>query len=283
TARAMTDKAAMRMRLQEHGILQPAFSLLNGSVDPSWQLEAVGVPAVLKPVDSGGQRGVYRITDQQQLTEHLPETLSHSRSGQAIVERFIEGNELNGIVVARGGDPTLITLSDRLRPPGIGFGVGWIHRYPSNLGSRQVEAAGEIALDAVRALGLRDGIAFPQLLVTDAGEVFVVEVAARIPAGQMADLVRLGTGVDLVEIALAQALGKPVGDAMIEPRLHRPIAIRFLTASPGTLPLGKVVSVEGLDRVRAARPGGRPLHRNRRDHPRRTGRRGSARLRDRNR
>jgi biotin carboxylase len=252
TALVMTDKAAMRTRLQEHGIPQPAFSVLNGSVDPSWQLEAVGVPAVLKPVDSGGQRGLYRIANQQELSEHLPQTLSHSRSGRAIVERFIEGNELNGIVVVREGNPTLLTLSDRLRPPGIGFGVGWIHRYPSDLGSPQIEAAGEIALDAVGALGLREGIAFPQLLVTDAGEVHVVEVAARIPAGQMADLVRLGTGVDLVEIALAQALGKPVSDAMVEPRFHRPIAIRFLTASPGVLPLGRVVSVEGLDRVRAA-------------------------------
>src|SRR5579864_133367 len=68
----------------------------------------------------------------------------------------------------------------------------------------------------------------------------------------MADLVRLGTGVDLVEIALAQALGKPLSDTMVEPRFHRPIAIRFLTASPGILPVGKVLSVEGLDRVRAA-------------------------------
>lgn len=252
TALVMTDKVAMRRRLEEHGIPQPPFSVLNGSVDPSWQLEAVGVPAVLKPADSGGQRGLYRIANQQELSEHLPQALAHSRSGRTIVERFIEGNELNGIVVVRGGNPTLLTLSDRLRPPGIGFGVGWIHRYPSELDSQQVEAAGEIALDAVRALGLRDGIAFPQLLATDAGDVFVVEVAARIPAGQMADLVRLGTGVDLVEIALAQALGKPLSDTMVEPRFHRPIAIRFLTASPGILPVGKVLSVEGLDRVRAA-------------------------------
>ena len=104
----------------------------------------------------------------------------------------------------------------------------------------------------MRSLGLRDGIAFAQLLVTEEGEVFVVEVAARIPAGQMADLVRLGTGIDLVEIALRQALGAPVTDDMVRPRFQRPLAIRFLTASPGILPLGQVISADGLDRVRAA-------------------------------
>jgi biotin carboxylase len=252
TARVMTDKAAMRTRLHEHAIPQPAFAVVGDHVDPTWQLDAIGCPAVLKPADSGGQRGVYLIGDQRSLAEHLPQALSFSRSGRAILERYIEGRELNGIVVVREGDPVLITLSDRLRPPGAGFGVGWIHVYPSELEPAYLETAGEVALSAVRALGLRNGIAFPQLLVTDAGAVFVVEVAARIPAGQMADLVQLGTGIDLVEIALTQALGNPVANEMIEARLHRPIAISFLTACPGILPTGTVAAVDGLDLVRAA-------------------------------
>jgi len=252
TARVMTDKAAMRTRLEEHAIPQPAFAVLTDEVDPTWQLEAVGRPAVLKPIDSGGQRGVYRIDDHAALVEHLPLTLGFSRGRRAILERYIEGQELNGIVVARDGEPVLLTLSDRLRPPGAGFGVGWIHLYPSSLGATYLKNAEDVALAAVRALGLRDGIAFPQLLVTDRGEVFAVEVAARIPAGQMADLVRLATGVDLVEIALMQALGTPVPDAMVEPRFHRPIAVSFLTASPGILPTGTVLAVDGLEEMRAA-------------------------------
>lgn len=252
TARVMTDKAAMRSRLQECGIPQPRFSVLNGKVEPTWGLESVGVPAVLKPVDSGGQRGVYRISDHADLAKHLPDALAKSRSKRAILERYVEGHELNGIVVVRSGEPVLLTLSDRLRPPGIGFGVGWIHLYPSQLPEAHLDAAADIASRAVRALGLKDGIAFPQLLVTDAGETFVVEVAARIPAGQMADLVRLGTGIDLVEIALAQGRGAAVTDAMIQPHFQRPLAIRFLTASPGILPTGTVTAVEGLDHVREA-------------------------------
>jgi biotin carboxylase len=143
-------------------------------------------------------------------------------------------------------------LSDRLRPPGRGFGVGWVHLYPSQLDRAPLESAAATAVAAVRALGLRDGIAFPQLLVTDDGEPFVVEVAARIPAGQMADLVRLAIGVDLVEIALRQARGLPVPDELVEPRFDRPLAVRFFTARPGILPTGRVTAVAGLDRVRAA-------------------------------
>jgi hypothetical protein len=68
----------------------------------------------------------------------------------------------------------------------------------------------------------------------------------------MADLVRLGIGVDLIEVAFAQALGNEVTNRMVEPRFHRPLAISFLTASPGILPTGTVVAVEGIDDVRAA-------------------------------
>ena len=252
TAHVMTNKAAMRERLQERSVPQPVFTVVSDDIEPARALEAVGLPAVLKPADSGGQRGVYKICRRGELAEHLPETLTYSRSRRAILERFVEGRELNGIVVARDGDPVVLTLSDRLRPPGIGFGVGWIHLYPSQLDAALRQTAETIALSAVRALGLRNGIAFPQLLVSDTGEVLVVEVAARIPAGQMADLVRLGIGVDLVEIALVQALGGAVSDAMIEPRFDRPLAIRFLTASPGVLPTGRVLAIDGLERIRAA-------------------------------
>jgi biotin carboxylase len=252
TALVMTDKAAMRTRLQEHAIPQPAFAVLSDQVDPAWQLDGIGRPAVLKPTDSGGQRGIYRIEDHTSLIKHLPLSLACSRSGHAILEKYIEGRELNGIVIAREGEPTLLTLSDRLRPPGVGFGVGWIHLYPSDLEPSQLQTAEAVAVDAVRALGLREGIAFPQLLVGATGEVYVVEVAARIPAGQMADLVRLGTGIDLVDIALTQGLGKAVTDAMVTARFHRPLAISFLTASPGILPTGTVTSINGLDRVRAS-------------------------------
>jgi biotin carboxylase len=146
----------------------------------------------------------------------------------------------------------VLTLSDRLRPPGIGFGVGWIHVYPASIYGDQLELAERVAERSVEALGLRDGIAFPQLIADDDGGVAVVEVAARIPGGQMADLVRHAVGVDLVEIALRQALGEPVPDELALARRSQPLAIRFFTAEPGPLPTGTVVRVGSLEPVLAA-------------------------------
>ncbi len=252
TARRMTHKLAMRQAFAAAGVPQPGFATVRSADDLPGALEAAGLPAVLKPVDSGGQRAVFRIDRAEELGQNLEEALIESPTHEAMVEAFVDGIELNGIVVARGGEPALLTLSDRLRPPGIGFGVGWMHVYPPSIPGRQLELAQRIAVESVRALGLENGIAFPQLIAAHAGPVAVVEVAARIPGGQMADLVRHAVGVDLVEIALSQALGEEVPDELALPRFTQPLAIRFFTADPGPLPTGRVLDIGSLDPVLAA-------------------------------
>jgi biotin carboxylase len=231
---------------------QPPFAAVRSPGDLDAALAAVPLPAVLKPEDSGGQRAVFRIETRDELERDLAEAVAESPTGVAILEEFVEGVEMNGIVVVRGGEPVLLTLSDRLRPPGIGFGVGWIHVFPPSIPDEQLGRARRIAVDAVRALGLRDGIAFPQLIAAPEGRVVVVEVAARIAGGQMADLVRHAVGVDVVEIAARQALGEEIPDELALPRFQQPLAIRFFTAAPGPLPTGRVTRIGDLDPVLAA-------------------------------
>jgi biotin carboxylase len=249
TAHLMTHKIAMRRTLAEAGVPQPRFAAVRNLTEGRAALETTGLPAVLKPVDSGGQRGVFRLDAPGDIEAHLHAALAESPTEEAIVEAFSEGVEMNGIVIAREGRAQLVTLSDRLRPPGIGFGVGWIHVYPASVYGDQLALAEQVAVQSVHALGLRDGIAFPQLIASPDGSVAVVEVAARIPGGQMADLVRHAVGVDLIEVALRQALGEPVPDELAEPRFQQPLAIRFLTAEPGTLPTGRVTRIGSLEPV----------------------------------
>jgi biotin carboxylase len=251
TAHLMTHKVAMRRRLAEAGVPQPRFAALRKLSERHRALDEVGVPAVLKPADSGGQRGVFRIDSIDDVETHLHEAISTSPTGEAILEEFVDGTEMNGIVIARDGEPTPLTLSDRLRPPGIGFGVGWIHVYPATAYGDQLEESERVAAYAVKVLGLENGIAFPQLIAASDGRVALVECAARIPGGQMADLVRHAVGVDLVEVQLRFALGEELPDELVRPRFEQPLAIRFLTAEPGPLPTGRVVRVGSLEKVLA--------------------------------
>jgi biotin carboxylase len=252
TAQRMTHKLEMRRVFAGAGVPQPPFAAVRALDAVPLALGVVPLPAVLKPADSGGQRAVFRVESADDVMRDLAEATAESPTGVAILEEFVDGIELNGIVVVRDGEPLLLTLSDRLRPPGIGFGVGWIHVFPPSIPDEQLVRARAIAVEAVRALGLRDGIAFPQLIAAPDGRVVVVEVAARIAGGQMADLVRHAVGVDVVEIAVRQALGEEITDELALPRFEQPLAIRFFTASPGPLPTGRVLRIGDLEPVLAA-------------------------------
>jgi len=251
TAHLMTHKVAMRRRLADAGVPQPRFAAVRSLSERKRAADEVGFPAVLKPADSGGQRGVFRVESVDDIERHLHEALFASPSGEAILEEFVEGMEMNGIVLTRNGESIPLTLSDRMRPPGVGFGVGWIHVYPATIFGEQLDQSERIAVHTAHALDLRTGVAFPQLIAAPDGRVIVVECAARIPGGQMADLVRWAVGVDLVEVQIRMALGDELPDELVQPKFKQPLAIRFLTAQPGPLPTGRVKRIGPLDKVLA--------------------------------
>ena len=224
TARLMTNKLAMRARLAEAGVPQPGFATVRTPEEARAEAARIGFPAVLKPADSAGQVGLARIESADDAEASLPEAVAASPSGEAVLEEYVEGTELNGIVVVQDGEVLSVTLCDRLRPPGRGFGVSWLHVYPPTPEGTQLAEAERVAADAVRALGLRTGIGFPQLIARPGGGVALVECAARI-GGMMGEHLRHALGIDLLEVALRLSLGERVPAELVEPRFRRPVAI----------------------------------------------------------
>src|SRR6266542_1976633 len=173
----LTHKVEMRRRLVRAAIPQPRFGSARSLDEARQAIERVGFPCVLKPADSGGQRGVFRLESADELEARFAEALAFSRGGETIVEEFVDGTEMNAMAVVRNGEVTQLTLSDRHRPPGSGFAVGWIHAYPAALNGNGTAEAERLVERTVQALGLRNGIAFPQLIAGTDGRILMIEVA----------------------------------------------------------------------------------------------------------
>ena len=103
----------MRRALAEAGVPQPRFAALRILSERHRAAAEVGFPAVLKPADSGGQRGIFLVRSVDEIEAHLHEALSASPTREAILEEFVEGTEMNGIVLARDGEAWTL---DPLRP-----------------------------------------------------------------------------------------------------------------------------------------------------------------------
>jgi biotin carboxylase len=251
TARAMTDKTTMRAAFAAAGVPQPAFGTARSAAEADTLAATIGYPLIVKPADAGGQRGIGLVHDRTMLAAAVDAAIAGSRIDTAIVERFHDLPEVNVLAIARAGRVDVISVSDRLRPPGAGFAVATTQRFPAQLAPDTLAAVEKAAIAAVEATGLRDGVAFPQILAGGPDDTYLVEIAARIPGGRMTDIALHGTGVDLLAIVLRTALGEPVPDALALPRRTQPTVVRFMTGPPGHLPVGAVRSVDGIDTARA--------------------------------
>lgn len=252
TAHRFTHKLAMRRTLAEEGLPQPTFAAVRNLAEGRAAIDTVGLPAVLKPADAEGQRGLFRIGEPGELESHLHAALAESTSREALLESLVEGTEMNAVVVSLRGATRLVSLSDRLRPEDAGFGVARGHVYPARIHSDQLGAAERTAERAASVLGLRDGIGVVQLVATPEGGISVLGAAARVPGGQLAELVREAVGIDLVELALRFALGEELLEEDVLPRQSEPVALRYLTAEPGQLPTGRVARIGALGPVVSA-------------------------------
>ncbi len=251
TAALAMDKLAMKRRLRDRGVPVPWFASLASAEDLASQAARQPFPLVIKPVDSRGARGVMRVTDDLDLAWAFDYARRCSPTGRVMAERFLSGPQVSTESLMVDGAAYTPGFSDR--------NYEWLDRYapffienggdlPSFLPAADQDALKEVAAAAARALGIRDGVAKGDLVLSE-GKPYVIEIAARLSGGYFCThSIPLNTGVALVRWALAQAVGDPVDPAELIPKRQRCVCQRYLFPEPG-----KVLAVRGVEAV-AARP-----------------------------
>jgi biotin carboxylase len=249
-------KHRQRERLAERRVPQPRFVVTNSARGE------LPVPAVVKPVDRQGQKGLGVVQERDELPAAVAAAVEESRSGVALVEELVPGPEVTVNAFSIGGRFTPLTVTDRLTGDGPAFGVAIAHAWPS---AHRVEEAVEAARLAADALGVTDGPTYTQVVLGPDGPR-VVELAARLGGGHDAEVCRVALGIDLNALALAAALGEPA--EIPDPKPAGGACVRFLVPVPGTLEavdgVDDALAVEGVVDARVYRgPGWRfgPLRR----------------------
>jgi carbamoyl-phosphate synthase large subunit len=77
----------MRRLLAEHGVAQPAFAAVRTLHEGRAALEAVGLPAVLRPANGDGRRAVFVLDSGDDLERSLHAALAASPTQEEILER----------------------------------------------------------------------------------------------------------------------------------------------------------------------------------------------------
>lgn len=205
TALAVTNKRVMKAKFTRHGIPTADFRLIGEGFSDS-DIEGLTFPAVLKPVDSQGQRGIFLVRSIDEVHRRISQTLSFSRETKALLETFYPSDEVTVNGWADGGNVTLISVVDRVTIKRTShIGICLAHNFPSvHLASRydEIEA---LTQRIVNAFGIQNGPVYFQYLIGSDG-ICVNEIAMRIGGAYEDITIPLISGIDIGGMVMDVAL-----------------------------------------------------------------------------
>ncbi|WP_326785830.1 ATP-grasp domain-containing protein [Streptomyces sp. NBC_00151] len=229
TARTVNDKALMREVLRDSGVASVAAArVTTGEQARRFPAEA-GYPFVLKPADGSGSRGVTLVPDEESLADAVAHTVG-SGSGTWIAEEYLRGPEFSVETFSADGEHHLLAVTEKFK--GANF-VEVGHLVPARIAAETVRALADEAVACLDAVGLLEGPAHTELILTDKGPR-VVETHARPGGDGIVELVRLAVGLDAQQLTFDWLAGRPLD---LDGARHeiRAAATWFLTPHPGTV------------------------------------------------
>ena len=230
TTALTTNKYLMRKKLSDSGLPCPKFFLAKQGTS----LEEINLkfPVIVKPTDRSGSRGVTKVSKISELRSAVKRALSESLNNKAIIEEFIEGQEISVETITWEGEHHFLAITDKVTtgPP---YFVETQQHQPSLISTQLRDKVMNTVYQALTCLGVTYGASHSELLITPDDNAFIVEIGARMGGDCIGShLVRLSTGYDFVKGVIEVSLGnfqlpeKPNQDYS---------GIYYLTGQPGTI------------------------------------------------
>jgi biotin carboxylase len=228
-----TNKAEMRKCLKENNVPIPRYYRVN-DLASYYEIISTFQSCIVKPADNSGSRGVYLIQDTSNansVNEAYHHSKEFSRSGDIVVEEYMQGPEVSVETISLNGEVHIIQITDKMTT-GAPFFVEMGHSQPTKLNGEMQSDIKDVAIKAVKALGIMNGPSHTEIIVTKDGAK-IVELGARLGGDCITThLVPLSNGVDMVECCIKIALGE-VPDILV--KWNKGAAIRYFSSHSGVI------------------------------------------------
>ncbi len=194
----------------------------------------IGYPLMMKPVDSQGQRGVFRVYNHDELMSRFDESMSFSRGKKLILERYVEGEEISVNAFCANGELLFFLPSERVAWEGPSGGIIHKHILPGKWAEnvQATERVRDLVDRTLRRLEIRNGPVYFQIMMDPSGVPYLIEVTPRLDGCHMWRLIRYATGVDLLELTVDGLTGKLPENPL--PYNVTPFELEFLCQPPYT-------------------------------------------------
>lgn len=209
----LQDKALFRQYLQDNDFNVPNARGYDQAEDALKDVDYFNWPVIVKPVDSAGSKGVSRVDNPKYLGTAIQFALSESHNGHFIIEDFLEldGYQSSADCFSVDGQLVYADYSDQLFDKDAANPyTPSIEIWPSTMPKERQEELTKELQRLITLLGCGTGLYNVESRVCKNGKTYLMEVSPRAGGNRIAELQRIGTGIDLIEAEVLKAIGEPV-------------------------------------------------------------------------
>ncbi|BBC92512.1 pyridoxal-phosphate dependent enzyme [Streptomyces griseofuscus] len=253
---ACRDKSALRALLESAGVRQPRYAVVRDASEVAAAVARTGLPCVVKPADDSGSVNVLLCADEATATAHAERVLAVTTNVRGmptartvLVEEYLDAPEYSVEMFTWDGRAECVGITEK-SVTGTPHFVEHRHLFPAPLPAETAQWITETVTAALDAAGIRLGATHTEVKLTAEGPA-VIEINPRPAGGMIPELIRLATGVDLLEQQLRTAVGlapalKPAQDAHAGIQFLLPDADGVLDAVEGTQEAAALPDVEAV-------------------------------------
>ncbi|MBQ0111405.1 MAG: ATP-grasp domain-containing protein [Oscillospiraceae bacterium] len=245
SAQRIKNKYSVRRCLFENNVddMESAYEI-NGTTDISALANKITYPVIVKPCDGSGSRGTSRVDSPDTFENACNFAMNNSISHTAEAETFISGNEYGAECIVIDGEIYVLAIMKKFMtvPP---FYAELGHTVPCGLTDSIEAKAKQCVADAIRALDINFGSVNADMIITDEGKVYIVDIGTRMGGNMIGPcIVPYGTGIDYMSAMIENAFGDFKGFKKTAPTA---VATKLLAFDGGTvkkIPDMKDISLE---------------------------------------
>lgn len=209
----LQNKDRFRAFLTEHGFNVPKAKGFGSMDEALAAKDWYPWPVIVKPTDSAGSKGVSRVDRYEDLKPALEDAFEHSISGRVIVEGFIEKQGCSSDSDSFSLDGGLVFTSfsaQRFDRDATNEYVPAAYSWPSTFTDDQEAYLKSELQRLLTLLHMQTSVYNIETRIGTNGKPYIMEVSPRGGGNRLAEMARMGTGVDIITACVRAAVGDSV-------------------------------------------------------------------------
>lgn len=183
-------------------------------------LEYDAFPGMMKPVDSQGQRGCFKVESSEDIRAHFDASIDYSFEGKVIIEEFIDGPEVSVNAYMQDGELRFAIVSDRYAFDEYPGGIIKKHIIPSSFADKEAqEKTIDLAKRVASKIGVENGPFYCQIKLKNGTEPVILEITPRLDGCHMWNLIKHYCEADLLDACFRHLLA---GEAVLTDNYDMP-------------------------------------------------------------